>query len=187
MLGATGTGAGVINSISSEVLQNKLANTGHLLHQLDRPVEENFKLAAQITVSMTSLIQWMQHIEPQNSHTLAEAIIALERNTSFALMSTQAQTWYLTVIKGIILQGMEGHIPLEVKSLLIAHTKQSPQFQPYNQMLQFSFDLNSWTITVIISGIIGGQEDKIFPILTLGIRISNTFVIPQTRMRWARE
>lgn len=125
VLGVNGARTGVINSVNSEVSQNKLATVRYLLHQLDKPIEENFRSIAQLTVSMASLIPWMQCTESQDSHTLAEAIIALGRNTSSTFMCIQAQTWYLGIIKDIVLQGMEGCIPLEVQNLLMTQTKQS--------------------------------------------------------------
>lgn len=91
ILGAVGTGAGVLNSMNLEVIQNKISILGKLLHQLDKPTKENVEISVELSVSIVDVLKMVTTTLGKTESDLAEDILTIQDSASIALLCSQAQ------------------------------------------------------------------------------------------------
>lgn len=113
-----GSGLGILNSIDSEVLMNKLATTNRDLTELQQPLHSSLlALGTQQWLLSTILPTW-EKVTGNDHQLVTDALGATQNNLSLALSCIQAQLGMQSVAASIRREGEEGTFPTEIRKII---------------------------------------------------------------------
>ncbi|RMC21677.1 hypothetical protein DUI87_02545 [Hirundo rustica rustica] len=116
--GLLGTGLGVLNTIDSEVLLNKLTTIGSDLVKLQQPLQSSLLALGNNHWKLTKILPEWEDTEERNHEVIINALGTASENISLALGCTQAQLWMQSVAAAVIREGGEGIFPAEIRKIV---------------------------------------------------------------------
>ncbi|XP_055648759.1 uncharacterized protein LOC129783095 [Falco peregrinus] len=186
--GMLGTGLGVLNSIDSEVIMNKLAATTADLSKLQQPLKSSLlALGAHQWLISKVLPRWEQ-INMEDHQLITKALGGLQDDVALALSCIQAQMWMQSIAASIIREGEEGIFPTEIRKMVWDNaTEVERKLQSWWKMVNFTYDPNTHTITGFVLTIRNAVIITIHPIVALGINHNGVLLYPFEHRTWARK
>ncbi|RMC19805.1 hypothetical protein DUI87_03370 [Hirundo rustica rustica] len=116
--GLLGTGLGVLNTIDSEVLMNKLTTIGSDLVKLQQPLQSSSLALGDSHWKLSKVLPDWENTEEQDHEVIINALGTASENISLALGCTQAQLWMQSVAAAVIREGREGIFPAELRKIV---------------------------------------------------------------------
>ncbi|RMC20565.1 hypothetical protein DUI87_01416 [Hirundo rustica rustica] len=118
LTGLLGTGLGVLNTIDSEVLLNKLTTIGSDLVKLQQPLQSSLLALGNNHWKLTKILPEWEDTEERDHEVIINALGTASENISLALGCTQAQLWMQSVAAAVIREGGEGIFPAEIRKIV---------------------------------------------------------------------
>ncbi|RMC20809.1 hypothetical protein DUI87_01661 [Hirundo rustica rustica] len=118
LTGLLGTGLGVLNTIDSEVLLNKLTTIGSDLVKLQQPLQSSLLALGNNHWKLTKILPEWEDTEERDHEVIINALGTASENMSLALGCTQAQLWMQSVAAAVIREGGEGIFPAEIRKIV---------------------------------------------------------------------
>ncbi|RMC20819.1 hypothetical protein DUI87_01672 [Hirundo rustica rustica] len=117
LTGLLGTGLGVLNTIDSEVLLNKLTTIGSNLVKLQQPLQSSLLALGNNHWKLTKILPEWEDTEERDHEVIINTLGTASENMSLALGCTQAQLWMQSVAAPVIREGGEGIFPAEIRKI----------------------------------------------------------------------
>lgn len=186
--GIVGTGLGVLNAIDSEVIMNKLAATTRDISKLQQPLRSSLlALGAQQWLISKVVPDWGR-ANTEDHLFIADAVGTLQGDIALAMSCIQAQLWMQTVAESIIREGEEGILPTEIRKMVWDNaTETERRLQSWWNMVNFTYDPETHTVTAFVLTIYDAVTITIYPIVALGINHNGTLLYPIEHRTWARK
>ncbi|RMC21906.1 hypothetical protein DUI87_02777 [Hirundo rustica rustica] len=118
LTGLLGTGLGVLNTIDSEVLLNKLTTIGSDLVKLQQPLQSSLLALGNNHWKLTKILPEWEDTEERDHEVIINALGTASENISLALGCTQAQLWMQSVAAAVIRESGEGIFPAEIHKIV---------------------------------------------------------------------
>ncbi|RMC21058.1 hypothetical protein DUI87_01915 [Hirundo rustica rustica] len=118
LTGLLGTGLGVLNTIDSEVLLNKLTTIGSDLVKLQQPLQSSLLALGNNHWKLTKILPEWEDTEERDHEVIINALGTASESISLALGCTQAQLWMQSVAAAVIREGGEGIFPAEIRKIV---------------------------------------------------------------------
>ncbi|RMB99949.1 hypothetical protein DUI87_23358 [Hirundo rustica rustica] len=118
LTGLLRTGLGVLNTIDSEVLLNKLTTIGSDLVKLQQPLQSSLLALGNNHWKLTKILPEWEDTEERDHEVIINALGTASENISLALGCTQAQLWMQSVAAAVIREGGEGIFPAEIRKIV---------------------------------------------------------------------
>ncbi|XP_053789591.1 uncharacterized protein LOC128783033 isoform X3 [Vidua chalybeata] len=186
--GVVGTGLGILNSIDSEVLMNKLASTTKDLTKIQQPLQSSLSALGTHQWLLSNILPNWEKINVNDSKLIIDALNATQSNVSLALSCIQAQLWMQSVAASIIREGEEGTFPTEIRKIVWdSATDFERDFQSWWNLVNFTYDPNTNTATAFVLTISNASVHLIFPIIALGLNHDGATFYPSEHREWARQ
>ncbi|XP_064258607.1 uncharacterized protein LOC135289142 [Passer domesticus] len=93
LTGILGTGLGILNTIDSEVIMNKLTATGSDIVKLQQPLQSSLLALGTSQWKLSKILPEWKGLEEQDHGLIVNAMGAASKNMSLALGCVQAQLW----------------------------------------------------------------------------------------------
>uniref|UniRef100_A0A8D2P6W1 Envelope glycoprotein n=1 Tax=Zosterops lateralis melanops TaxID=1220523 RepID=A0A8D2P6W1_ZOSLA len=186
--GVMGTGLGILNSIDSEVLLNKLAATTTDLTQLQQPLQSSLSALGTQQWLLSNILPNWEKVNVKDHKMIIDALDVTQNNISLALSGIQAQLWMQTVVASIIREGEEGIFPTEIQKIVWDNANYfEREFQSWWKLVNFTYNPNTNTVTAFVLTISNASVHLIFPIIALGINHDGAILYPSKHREWARQ
>ncbi|XP_077645678.1 uncharacterized protein LOC144247889 [Lonchura striata] len=186
--GVVGTGLGILNSINSEVLLNKLTATTKDLTQLQQPLQSSLSALGTHQWLLTNILPNWEKVNMNDHELIIEALNATQSNVSLALSCIQAQLWIQSVAASIIREGEEGTFPTEIRKIVWdSATDFEKDFQSWWNLVNFTYDPTTNLATAFVLTIRNASVHSIFPIIALGLNHDGATLYPSEHREWARQ
>lgn len=118
LTGLLGKGLGVLNTMDSEVLMNKLTAMGSNLVNLQQALQSSLLALCSTHWRLTKILPKWENIEEQDHEVIIKALGTTSANIPLALGCTQAQTRMQSVAAAVIREGEEGIFPDEIRKIV---------------------------------------------------------------------
>ncbi|RMC09769.1 hypothetical protein DUI87_13556 [Hirundo rustica rustica] len=118
LTGLLGTGLGVLNTIDSEVLLNKLTTIGSDLVKLQQPLQSSLLALGNNHWKLTKILPEWEDTEERDHEAIINALGTASENISLALGCTQAQLCMQSVAAAVIREGGAGIFPAEIRKIV---------------------------------------------------------------------
>ncbi|XP_074673093.1 uncharacterized protein LOC141920293 [Strix aluco] len=184
--GVLGTGLGVLNSIDSEVIMNKLAMATQDLNQLQHPLHSLLLTLGNHQQLTSNLLPEWEEISIKDHSLIIEGMEALQNSSSLALSCIQAQMWVQSIISNILREGEEGILPMEIRKIIWDKAlSQERELQSWWKMVNFTYDNVNDKITTYVLTLAKAAQYKIYPITAIGLYHKGTIISPVGHKGWA--
>ncbi|XP_075595288.1 uncharacterized protein LOC142599302 [Balearica regulorum gibbericeps] len=188
LTGVLGTGLGVLNSIDSEVIMNKLAASISDLARLQQPLRSSLLALGTNQWLLSNILPTWERINVRDHELITDALGVIQNNLSLALSCIQAQLWMQSVAASIIREGEEGTLPTEIRKIIWdSATDFEKELQSWWSLVNFTYDPVTNTATTFVLTISNATKYSIYPIIALGINHNGTILYPSEHRVWARK
>ncbi|XP_075595325.1 uncharacterized protein LOC142599343 [Balearica regulorum gibbericeps] len=188
LTGVLGTGLGVLNSIDSEVIMNKLAASISDLARLQQPLRSSLLALGTNQWLLSSILPTWERINVRDHELITDALGVIQNNLSLTLSCIQAQLWMQSVAASIIREGEEGTLPTEIRKIIWdSATDFEKELQSWWSLVNFTYDPVTNTATTFVLTISNATKYSIYPIIALGINHNGTILYPSEHRVWARK
>ncbi|XP_063003945.1 uncharacterized protein LOC134413832 isoform X2 [Melospiza melodia melodia] len=188
MTGVVGTGLGILNSIDSEVLMNKLAATTRDLTGLQQPLRSSLSALGTHQWLLSNILPNWERVNVNDHKLVIDALSATQNNVSLALSCIQAQLWMQSVSAAIIREGEEGTFPTEIRKIIWdSATEFEREFQSWWNLVNFTYDPISNTATAFVLTIRNASVHLVFPAIALGLNHDGDVLYPTEHRGWAHQ
>ncbi|XP_064591958.1 uncharacterized protein LOC135459657 [Zonotrichia leucophrys gambelii] len=186
--GVVGTGLGILNSIDSEVLMNKLAATTRDLTKLQQSLRSSLLALGMHQGLLSNILPNWERVNVNDHKLVIDALSATQDNVSLALSCIQAQLWMQSVSASIIREGEEGTFPTEIQKIIWdSATEFEREFQSWWKLVNFTYDPISNTATAFVLTIRNACVHLVFPVIALGLNHDGAVLYPTEHRGWARQ
>ncbi|XP_074667534.1 uncharacterized protein LOC141917847 [Strix aluco] len=184
--GILGTGLGVLNSINSEVIMNKLATATQDLNQLQQPLHSSLLTLGNHQWLTSKLLPDWERTNIKDHSLILEGMKTLQKDTSLALSCIQAQMWVQSIISNILREGEEGILPTEVRKVIWDKAlHQERELQSWWKLVNFTYDSTTDKIIAFVLTIPKATQYKIYPITAIGLYQHGVVINPVGHKGWA--
>lgn len=188
LTGILGTGLGVLNSIDSEVIMNKLATSTADLTKLQQPLRSSLLALGTHQWLVSKVVPDWEKINIGDHKLIIDALDGLQSNVSLALSCIQAQLWMQSVTASIIREGEEGTFPTEIRKIIWDNANDfEKKLQSWWNLVNFTYDPTTNMVTAFVLTIRNAIIYEIHPIVALGINLGGTLLYPLEHRAWARK
>ncbi|XP_063280697.1 uncharacterized protein LOC134565168 isoform X2 [Prinia subflava] len=186
--GAIGTGLGILNSIDSEVLMNKLAASARDLAKLQHPLRSSLLALGTTQWLLSNILPNWENVNTDDHNLIIDALNVTQNNVSLALSCVQAQLWMQSVAASIIREGEEGIFPTEIRKIIWDNANDfEKDFQSWWNLVNFTYNSVTNTATAFVLTISNASVYTIFPIIALGLNHDGATLYPLEHREWARQ
>ncbi|RMC21090.1 hypothetical protein DUI87_01947 [Hirundo rustica rustica] len=141
LTGLLGTGLGVLNTIDSEVLLNKLTTIGSDLVKL-QPLQSSLLALGNNHWKLTKILPEWEDTEERDHEVIISTLGTASENISLALGCTQAQLWMQSVAAAVIREGGEGIFPAEIRKIVWDNASDMErELQSWWVLVNFTYNL----------------------------------------------
>ncbi|RMC20157.1 hypothetical protein DUI87_01003 [Hirundo rustica rustica] len=188
LTGLLGTGLGVLNTIDSEVLLNKLTTIGSDLVKLQQPLQSSLLALGNNHWKLTKILPEWEDTEERDHEVIINALGTASENISLALGCTQAQLWMQSVAAAVIREGGEGIFPAEIRKIVWDNASDMErELQSWWMLVNFTYNPVTSVVTAFVLTIHDASVDLIHPIVPLGLNHEGTVLYPSEHRMWALE
>ncbi|XP_074703747.1 uncharacterized protein LOC141933198 [Strix aluco] len=188
LTGALGTGLGVLNSIDSEVIMNKLTTSISDLTNIQRPLRSSLLALGANQWLLSNILPKGEKVNIKDHELITDALSVLQNNLSLTLSCIQAQIWMQSIAASIIREGEEGILPTEIRRIIWdSATNFEKKLQSWWNLVNFTYDPITNTATTFILTIYNATIYQIYPIIALGLNHNGTILYPSEHRVWARK
>ncbi|XP_054666927.1 uncharacterized protein LOC129199870 [Grus americana] len=188
LTGVSGTGLGVLNSIDSEVIMNKLAASVSDLAKLQQPLRSSLLALRTNQWLLSNILPTWERINIRDHKLVTDVLGVVQNNLSLALSCIQAQLWMQSVAASIIREGEEGTLPTEIRKIVWdSATDFEKELQSWWSLVNFTYDPVTNTATTFVLTISNATIYSIYPIVALGLNHNGTILYPSEHRVWARK
>ncbi|XP_037995592.1 uncharacterized protein LOC119702133 [Motacilla alba alba] len=183
-----GTGLGVLNTIDSEVLMNKLTTIGSDLVKLQQPLQSSLLALGDNHWKLSKVLPEWENTEEQDHEVIINALGTASENISLALGCTQAQLWMQSVAAAVIREGGEGIFPAELRKIVWdSASDMERELQAWWMLVNFTYNSMTNKVTAFVLTIHNASVSLIHPIVPLGLNHEGTVLYPSGHRTRARE
>ncbi|XP_074992061.1 uncharacterized protein LOC142074943 [Calonectris borealis] len=188
LTGVLGTGLGVLNSIDSEIIMNKLATSAADLTKLRQPLRSSLLALGTHQWLVSKVLPDWERINIGDHKLIIDALGGLQSNISLALSCIQAQLWMQSVTASIIREGEEGIFPTEIRKIIWNNANDfEKKLQSWWNLVNFTYDPTTNTVTTFVLTICNASIYVIHPVVALGLNHDGTLLYPSEHRAWARK
>ncbi|XP_058280377.1 uncharacterized protein LOC131378803 [Hirundo rustica] len=188
LTGLLGTGLGVLNTIDSEVLMNKLTTIGSDLVELQQPLQSSLLALGNNHWKLTKILPEWEDTEERDHEVIINALGTASENISLAIWCTQAQLWMQSVAAAVIREGGEGIFPAEIHKILWDNASDMErELQSWWVLVNFTYNPVTSVVTAFVLTLHDASVDLIHPIVPLGLNHEGTVLYPSEHRTWAQE
>ncbi|XP_069631209.1 LOW QUALITY PROTEIN: uncharacterized protein [Haliaeetus albicilla] len=188
LTGVLGTGLGVLNSIDSEVIMNKLATSVSDLAKLQQPLRSSLLALGTNQWLLSNILPKWEKVNVRDHELITDALGVIQNNLSLALSCIQAQIWTQSVAASIIREGEEGILPTEIRKIIWdSATDFEKELQSWWNLVNFTYDPVTNLATIFVLTIYNATIYPIYPIIALGLNHNGTILCPSEHRVWARK
>ncbi|XP_069631692.1 uncharacterized protein [Haliaeetus albicilla] len=188
LTGVLGTGLGVLNSIDSEVIMNKLATSISDLAKFQQPLQSSLLALGTNQWLLSNILPKWEKVNVRDHELITDALGVIQNNLSLALSCIQAQIWMQSVATSIIREGEEGILPTEIQKIIWdSATDFEKERQSWWNLVNFTYDPVTNLATISVLTIYNATIYQIYPIIALGLNHNGTILYPSEHRVWARK
>ncbi|XP_053911664.1 uncharacterized protein LOC128850707 isoform X1 [Cuculus canorus] len=187
LTGVLGTRLGVLNSIDSEVLMNKLATTTYDLAKMQQPLRSSLLALGTHQWLLSNILPKWEKMNVKDHKLILDTLGVAQSNISLALSCIQAQLWMQTVAASIIREGEEGIFPTEIRKIIWDNANNFEQnLQSWWKLVNFTYDPVNNVVTAYVLTIHNASVFLIYPVYALGLNHNGTILYPFEHRAWAQ-
>nr|XP_032600663.1 uncharacterized protein LOC116806961 isoform X2 [Taeniopygia guttata] len=186
LTGILGRGLGILNTIDSEVIMNKLTATGSDVVKLQQPLQSSLLALGTSQWRLSKILAEWEDIEEQDHGLIVNAMGTANENMSLALGCVQAQLWMQSVAASIIREGSEGTFPAEICKIVWDHASDlERELQSWWILVNFTYNPVMSMVTAFVLTIRNASVSLIYPIVALGLNHKGTILCSSEHGMWA--
>lgn len=186
LTGLLGTGLGILNTMDSEVLMNKLAVMGGDMVKLQQPLQSSLLALGTSQWKLSKILPEWENIEEWEHQLIINTLGDASENISLALGCTQAQLWMQSVAASVIRDGGEGIFPAEIRKVVWDNASDlEKELQSWWALV--NYDPMTSMVTAFVLTIYDASVSLIHPIVALGLNHEGTILYPSEHRMWARK
>ncbi|XP_074667130.1 uncharacterized protein LOC141917660 [Strix aluco] len=184
--GVLGTGLGVLNSIDSEVIMNKLASATGELVKLKQPLISSLLALGNHEWLTSKLLPDWEKNNIKDHLMIVEGLEMIPKDISWALSCIQAQMWMQIVISDILREGEEGILPTEIRKIIWDKAKpQERELQSWWKLVNFTYERQDDKIIAFVLTVVEAAQHSIYPVTSIGLNHGGMIISPVGHGRWA--